>query len=161
MANEVRYALTLESRQFIQELAKARQSAKDTARQVKDGGDEAGSALKVLGTQFQDTQRLGMGFAAAQNALALAMAGNFVGTSLPIAMSVASRSRMVPTTRVSRERSSPSRLRSAGMHQRARPSRASSRTCSSCTPGEASAIIASQIRSRSALGRCATDSVMA
>lgn len=81
MANEVRYALTLESRQFIQELAKARQSAKDTARQVKDGGDEAGSGLKVLGDQFKDTQRLGMGFAAAQNALAQAMAGNFVAAA--------------------------------------------------------------------------------
>ena len=82
MAGEVvRYALTLEGRQFLQELGKARRDARDAARQIKDGGEEAGGGLKALGDQMKDTQRLGQGFAAAQMALSQALAGNFVAAA--------------------------------------------------------------------------------
>ncbi len=90
MAGEViRYVISLENRQFIQELANVRRAAKDAAKNMADSSGEAGGGLKALGDGFRDTQRIGMGFAAAQNALAQAMAGNFVAAATSAAKAMA------------------------------------------------------------------------
>ncbi len=82
MAGEVvRYALTLEGRQFLQELGRARQQARAAAGEIGNAGKTAGGSIGKL-AEASNVAKLSVGgFHSASTALAQAMGGNLVGAA--------------------------------------------------------------------------------
>jgi hypothetical protein len=91
----ISYVLTLESKQFLQELSRAKQEAKGAAKEINDGfgkaGNEAGGlggkaqqAAKEIGnlkSVGQDANASMQVFSSSANALSSALSGNFVGAA--------------------------------------------------------------------------------
>ena len=85
--NVVRYILSLESRQFLTEMSRARREARNAARGMS--GD-FGSAMGAAKHDAQAGRNAMMGFASAQSALSRAMSGDFVGACGSAAMAMKS-----------------------------------------------------------------------
>lgn len=82
MAGEViKYVLTLEGRQFLQELGKARREARNTARAIGDAGKNAGTSLGGFADATNGAKMAVGGFSSASQALSMALGGNFVGAA--------------------------------------------------------------------------------
>lgn len=77
----IKYALTLESRQFLSEMSRARREATAAARQMGDAGKEPSKALAQLGGEAKGAGDLMRGFSSASAALSRALAGDFVGAT--------------------------------------------------------------------------------
>ncbi len=78
MSRTISYALTLESRQFLREMAMARKGAVDAARGI---GGAFGASMGTVKADAQGAQQAVQGFSSAQAALARAMGGDLVGAA--------------------------------------------------------------------------------
>lgn len=78
MSRTISYALTLESRQFLREMAMARKGAVDAARGI---GGAFGASMGTVKQDAQGAQQAVQGFSSAQAALARAMGGDLVGAA--------------------------------------------------------------------------------
>lgn len=78
MSRTISYALTLESRQFLREMAMARKGAADAARGI---GGAFGASMGTVKQDAQGAQQAVQGFSSAQAALARAMGGDLVGAA--------------------------------------------------------------------------------
>lgn len=83
----VHYALTLESRQFLTEMARAKREAREASRSI---GGAFGASMGEAKTSAQGARNATMAFSSAQMSLSRAMSGDLVGAAGAAAMSIKS-----------------------------------------------------------------------